>query len=75
LLPDGSANGCGQEAARPAVDQWQDQFDALIINTAEDTGVPAQLLKNLFARESQFWPGIFKAVPMPGWQLTENGRI
>jgi hypothetical protein len=74
LLPDGSANACGQEAARPAVDQWQNQFDELIIHTAEDTGVPAQLLKNLFARESQFWPGIFKASADAGLgQLTENG--
>ena len=74
LLPDGGANQCGQEAARPAVDEWQNQFDTLIMNTAGETGVPAQLLKNLFARESQFWPGIFKASPDAGLgQLTENG--
>ncbi len=74
LLPDGGANECGQEAARGAVDQWQNQFDTLIINTAQETGVPAQLLKNLFARESQFWPGIFKASTDAGLgQLTENG--
>jgi hypothetical protein len=74
LLPDGGANECGQEAARAAVDEWQNQFDTLILNTSEDTGVPAQLLKNLFARESQFWPGVFKASPDAGLgQLTENG--
>jgi hypothetical protein len=74
LQPDGGANECGQNAARPAVDEWQNQFDTLIMNTAEDTGVPAQLLKNLFARESQFWPGVFKANPDAGLgQLTENG--
>ncbi len=74
LLPDGGANTCGQEAARPAVDRWQNQFDTLILNTTEDTGVPAQLLKNLFARESQFWPGVFKASTDVGLgQLTENG--
>jgi hypothetical protein len=74
LLPDGGANACGQEAARTAVDEWQNQFDTLILNTAQDTGVPAQLLKNLFARESQFWPGVFKASTDAGLgQLTQNG--
>ena len=74
IQPNGGANECGQEAARGAVDEWQNQFDTLIMNTAEDTGVPAQLLKNLFARESQFWPGVFKANPDAGFgQLTENG--
>ncbi len=74
LLPDGGANACGQEAARDAVAQWQNQFDSLIITTSEETGVPAQLLKNLFARESQFWPGVFKASLDAGLgQLTENG--
>lgn len=74
LVPDGGASACGQEAARDAVAQWQNQFDSLIIKTSEETGVPAQLLKNLFARESQFWPGVFKASPDAGLgQLTENG--
>jgi hypothetical protein len=73
-VPDGGANACGQEAARDAVAQWQNQFDDLIISTAQETGVPAQLLKNLFARESQFWPGVFSANPDAGLgQLTENG--
>lgn len=74
LTADGGVNTCGLEAARPAVDDWQNQFDTLIMNTAHDTGVPAQLLKNLFARESQFWPGIFKVGADVGLgQLTENG--
>src|SRR5512140_3000207 len=74
LIPGGGANACGQEAARSAADAWQNQFDTLIMSTANETGVPAQLLKNLFARESQFWPGIFRAVSDAGLgQLTENG--
>lgn len=74
LLPDGGANTCGQEAARGAVAEWQNQFDTLILNTANATGVPAQLLKNLFARESQFWPGVFRASTDAGLgQLTQNG--
>jgi hypothetical protein len=74
LLPDGGANQCGLEAARGAVDNWQNQFDSLIMKVSQDTGVPAQLLKNLFARESQFWPGVFRASKDAGLgQLTENG--
>ena len=30
LQPDGTANQCGQDAARTAVDDWQNQFDALL---------------------------------------------
>jgi hypothetical protein len=74
LIPGGGANECGQEAARGAADAWQNQFDTLIMRAAGKTGVPAQLLKNLFARESQFWPGVFRAVSDAGLgQLTENG--
>lgn len=72
LLPDGNANNCGMETARPAVNAWQNQFDDIILNVAKDTGVPAHLLKNLFAIESQFWPGITKNDVGLG-QLTENG--
>jgi len=71
---DGSINPCGLKEARPSVDAWQNQFDTLILNTAHDTGVPARLLKNLFARESQFWPGVFRASSDAGFgQMTENG--
>ncbi len=74
LIPGGGANACGQEAARSAADAWQNQFDSLIMAASNDTGVPAQLLKNLFARESQFWPGLFRAVSDAGLgQLTTNG--
>lgn len=74
LATDGSVNQCGLEKAREAVYAWQDRFDELILSTAEETGVPARLLKNLFARESQFWPGIYQAAGDVGLgQLTENG--
>jgi hypothetical protein len=74
LLPDGSVNQCGLELSRPAVIEWQNQFDELILNTAEETAVPARLLKNIFARESQFWPGLFQGAEDTGLgQLTEDG--
>lgn len=74
LSPGNVANQCGLEKSRDAVREWQNQFDDLILQTAKETSVPAFLLKNLFARESQFWPGIFQAVGDIGLgQLTENG--
>jgi hypothetical protein len=74
LLPDGSANACGMEAAKPAVEKWQNQFDKLIFTVAQENEVPAQLLKNLFSRESQFWPGVFRNTKDIGLgQLTEDG--
>jgi hypothetical protein len=53
---------------------WQNQFDARIIEVAKDTGVPSQLMKNLFAQESQFWPGMFKVEREYGLgQITDKG--
>lgn len=54
----GYANQCGMDAARGLITEWQNQFNNEIIQVAHDAGVPAQLLKNIFSRESQFWPGI-----------------
>lgn len=74
LLANGYADICGLEAARPLVVEWQNRFDQRIIAVANETGVPGQLMKNLFAQESQFWPGAFKAPKEFGLgQLTDNG--
>lgn len=74
MLENGYANACGLEQALPLVQEWQNRFDASIIAAAQETGVPAQLLKNLFAQESQFWPGVFKDPKEFGLgQITENG--
>jgi hypothetical protein len=60
LQPNGYADACGLEKAAPTMAPWQNQFDERIVEVAEETGVPAQLMKNLFAQESQFWPGMFR---------------
>ena len=69
-----TANLCGVQTAGSALNDWQNQFDEEIMDTSLDTGVPAQLLKNIFARESQLWPGIYQHVEEVGLgQMTENG--
>jgi hypothetical protein len=73
LLPNGGASACGIDAARTAVVAWQNQFDDLILNVAKSSGVPANLLKNLFAKESQFWPGASLISDVGLGQLTEQG--
>lgn len=69
-----TANACGVQAAYDQVVEWQNYFNQQIFDTANETGVPAQLLKNVFSRESQFWPGIYSTYREAGLgQLTENG--
>lgn len=69
-----AANLCGVEKAAEALAQWQNQFDEEILTTSHDTGIPAQLMKNIFARESQLWPGIYHDIEEVGLgQLTEKG--
>ena len=67
-------NTCGLERATPKIMQWQNQFDPEILQAAQDTGVPAMLIKAIFAKESQFWPGVITDVKEAGLgQMTENG--
>lgn len=74
LLANGYADACGLEKALPTVQQWQNQFNQQILQVAKATGVPGQLLKNVFAQESQFWPGAFKDPKEFGLgQITDNG--
>lgn len=68
------ASTCGVEAARPQLIEWQNRFDDEIMQASQNTGVPARLLKNVFARESQIWPGIYTTYKEAGLgQLTSNG--
>jgi hypothetical protein len=74
LMPDGSASQCGIEHTRDAVDQWQDRFDARIVEVSIHTGAPAWLMKGIFSQESQFWPGGFPNLQEYGLGgLHENG--
>ncbi len=74
LLSNGYADACGLSRARPLVDAWQNQFDPRILQVAQQLGLPAQLLKNVFAQESQFWPGIFRVPQEYGLgQITDLG--
>jgi len=74
LLSSGYADACGLEKSRPILEEWQNQFDQRIIDVSQETGVPAQLMKNLFAQESQFWPGVFRVPYEFGLgQITEKG--
>lgn len=74
LLANGYANACGLERAWPLVMEWQNQFDQTIIDVSQQTNIPGQLMKNIFAQESQFWPGVFKDPKEFGLgQITDNG--
>ncbi|MES0360718.1 MAG: hypothetical protein ABUK20_07385 [Anaerolineales bacterium] len=74
LLVNGYADACGLDKARPLVDLWQNQFDNRILDVAKETNLPAQLMKNLFAQESQFWPGVFRVPQEYGLgQITDQG--
>ena len=74
LLSNGYADACGLEKALPIVQEWQNSFDSQILDVSASTGVPANLMKNIFAQESQFWPGAFKDLQEFGLgQITDNG--
>jgi subtilisin family serine protease len=56
LNADKEADRCGLQTAQAASNIWQNRFNAAILKTSQESGVPPRLLKNIFAWESQFWP-------------------
>ena len=74
LTPGGTASTCGVEAAKPELENWQNQFNQQIFEASLRTGIPAWLMKNIFSRESQFWPGLYENYEEAGLgQLTADG--
>lgn len=69
-----TASACGLRSAYTAVQNWQNQFDPEIMRAAKNYRIPARLIKNLFIRESQFWPGVYTKYDEAGLgQMTEGG--
>ncbi len=67
-------NICGMLRAAPLVEEWQNQFDQTIIESSQRNNVPAMLIKRIFGRESQFWPGIYARKDEVGFgQMTDGG--
>ena len=60
LLKSGAASSCGEFVAYNAVVVWQNQFDAEIFAASQESGVPPFILKNVFIKESQFWPETYQ---------------
>jgi len=74
LQSNGYADECGLQAAMSQIRAWQNRFDPQILQVAQETSLPAQLMKNILAQESQFWPGAFKDPKEFGLgQITDSG--
>ncbi len=70
---DGWATDCGLRSALPQVVAWQNRFNETLFQVGEQYQVPPLLLKNLFAYESQLWPGAGAAGHAGFGQLTLGG--
>lgn len=70
-----SANGCGMDAAKMEVINYQNRFDGQLYDAALAENVPARLLKWLLIRESQTWTvqGYGPAGEVGAFQVTDAG--
>lgn len=73
LLINGNAGTCGEEAAFTDVVEWQNQYDAQILETSRKYGLPSKIFKGILAQESQFWPNPQIPYKYGLDSLTENG--
>ena len=69
----GSASPCGEEAAEAQVIDWQNRYNAQILQAARKYNVPAKLLKAIIAQESQFMPESNDPYEKGLGYLTEDG--
>lgn len=75
LLVNGYASQCGLDQAMAEIIARQNMYDDEILRVSRETGIPARLLKNIIAQESQFWPAYRESDP-PEFglaQMTEWG--
>ncbi len=61
LEENGAATPCGMDLARLLTfrNGKKTSLTRRLSGVANESGVPAQMMKNIFSRESQFWPGIY----------------
>jgi hypothetical protein len=68
-----AATPCGMDGARAAMLDWQNGLDDSIIRAAREWHVPAALLKEIIARETQYWPWTGEDGEHGMIQITEDG--
>lgn len=69
----GAATECGLESIFDVSVAWQNQLDDAIYQAALDQHVPARLLKEIIARETQFWAWTGEHGEAGLIQITEDG--
>ncbi len=68
-----AATACGMDGARARMLDWQNGMDAEIIAAADRWHVPALLIKDIIAMETQYWPWTGTDGEHGLIQITEDG--